>query len=85
MACKHGATDNWFWETSAKYGWCGGLSTCECCHAEFGYIDSATYGTHYSKVESWTKNLCQKCEGHYEVIETGDPNDTENYMENHFI
>lgn len=60
--CVHGKTNHWWWDT-CKGGWAGGISTCKCCGASFGYLDSAAYSQNQSSGTTTDKDLCSACGG----------------------
>lgn len=45
--------------------WAAPFSTCQCCGVHFPYIDRGWSGTMGTGGESWTKNRCAQCGGHY--------------------
>lgn len=82
MSCPHGKTSNWWWDLfTLGDGWAGGLSTCSCCGAEFGYLDSGSWSAKGSHTETWTKDLCSECGGYskVEIVEFPNP------IRNHFL
>jgi hypothetical protein len=76
QVCEHGASTDWWWAMmtgGGKHvaGWAGPVSTCRCCGAEFGFLESGNYGGGHSWGERWEpRDLCQKCGGR--LVEWGE-------------
>lgn len=48
------------------------FSHCGCCGLLFFYIDSGIYTMTGTKTETWTKDRCRECGGHYVTYATGE-------------
>jgi len=65
--CSHGQT---YGESHlGSSGWSGGVGTCTCCKATYGYVDSSTWGDagdgRFERIasRSYPRSLCLKCGG----------------------